>query len=411
MRILWVKAGRLLPVDTGGKIRSYNIVRQLSTRHDVTVLTYYDGPKDREYEQAMAEQFRSAVTIHTGSAASTLGTAARYLRYVPSKAPFAVTKFTAPAVRRSIEQRLAGGEVDVAVCDFLSASLNFPVRPPVPCVLFQHNVESVLWQRQAREERQPVRRAVFRLESAKMSRYEAAAVRRFDHVIAVSDADRDAMRDMVPFDRMSVVPTGVDTLKYRPAGCAPQDGLVLFLGSMDWEPNVDGVEFFCREVWPHVMAAVPHARFRVVGRNPLPSIRRLASSSVEITGTVPSVLEHLHQAAVVVVPLRIGGGTRLKIYESMAAAKAVVSTTIGAEGLDVHDGRDIVLADTAGAFAAAVVRVLKDAAERRRIETAAIELARRYDWREVSVTFEQVLAAVLGRRAADSAPDPLEATA
>jgi glycosyltransferase involved in cell wall biosynthesis len=314
-------------------------------------------------------------------------------------------------VRRSVAQRLAGGEVDVAVCDFLSASLNFPERSDVPCVLFQHNVESVLWRRQAREERQPVRRAVFRFESARMSRYEAAAVRRFDHVIAVSDADRDAMRDMVPFDRISVVPTGVDTLTYRPAGREPQDGLVLFLGSMDWEPNVDGVEFFCREVWPQVVALVPHARFRVVGRNPLPSILRLASDSVEITGTVPSVLEHLQRAALVVVPLRIGGGTRLKIYESMAAAKAVVSTTIGAEGLDVHDGRDIVLADTAGAFAAAVVRILNDAAERRRIEDAALELARRYDWREVSVTFEQVLAGMMRRRPADSATDPFEATA
>jgi glycosyltransferase involved in cell wall biosynthesis len=299
----------------------------------------------------------------------------------------------------------------VAVCDFLSASLNFPANPQVPCVLFQHNVESVLWARQAREERHTVKRVVYKIEAAKMARYEARTVERFARVIAVSEADRQAMASMTDPERIAVVPTGVDTRRYTPSAQPPRDGLVLFLGSMDWEPNIDGVDYFCREIWPAVQDAVPQARFRVVGRNPAASVRRLASESVEITGTVPSVLEHLHEASVVVVPLRIGGGTRLKIYEAMAAGKAVVSTTIGAEGLDVHHGQNILIADDPGAFARSVVDLLRDGQARRRMQDAAVALAALNDWQQVSTAFERVLADAAAKPAGRPALDPLGATA
>src|SRR5262249_10134243 len=159
----------------------------------------------------------------------------------------------------------------------------------------------------------------FKLEAAKMLRYERAAVRRFDHVIAVSESDRELMKSMTQGSRISVVPTGVDLKQYQTAaGDSATGQLCVFLGSMDWEANIDGVEYFCREVWPGVRASVPGARFRIVGRNPHPRVKRLVSESIEVTGTVPSVAEHLREAAVVVVPLRVGGGTRLKIYEAMA---------------------------------------------------------------------------------------------
>ncbi|HEY9403723.1 MAG TPA: glycosyltransferase family 4 protein, partial [Pyrinomonadaceae bacterium] len=164
------------------------------------------------------------------------------------------------------------------------------------------------------------------------------------------------------------------------------------------EANIDGVEYFCREVWPAVRAKVPGARFRIVGRNPHARVSKLASESVEVTGTVPSVVEHLREAAVFVVPLRVGGGTRLKIFEAMAAGKAVVSTTIGAEGLDVRHGENILLADDAESFARDLVRLLGDEAERARLEQAASALAARYDWTVIARTFEDVLVRVAGER-------------
>ena len=397
MKILWVKAGKLLPVDTGGKIRSFNLLRELNARDEVTLLSYYGGGRDPDYERALADLFPGAVPIHTGTpVAAGAATALDYAAKLYSRAPYSVTRFTSRAVRRLVTEWDAGRRFDVFICDFLSASMNFPERLHTPAILFQHNVESILWDRQAAAESHPLKRLVYRLEAEKMKRYERAAVQRFDHVLAVSEADKAAMAEMTDGSSISVVPTGVDTRAFKPQlRSDTPEPIVLFLGSMDWEPNIDGVQYFIDAVWPRVCAAIPAARFQIVGRSPTPAIRRLARNNVEVVGTVPSVVEYLHRAAVVVVPLRIGGGTRLKIYEAMAAGKAVVSSTIGAEGLDISDGGDIVLADTPAPFADAVVRLLRNASERRRIEDAALATASRYDWSAVAGQLEAILARVV----------------
>ncbi len=412
MKLLWVKAGKLLPVDTGGKIRSYNILRRLDERNDVTLLSYYGGPRDEAYENQLAERLPGAVTVHTeGFGSNLLASGVDYLRRLPSRAPYAVTKFTSRKVQSQIAALLSHGRFDVAICDFLAASLNFPSELETPTVLFQHNVESSLWQRQARHEPNPANRMIFKLEAAKMLRYEREAVGRFHHVIAVSDNDRDLMSAMTDASRISVVPTGVDLQQYQVAregagDANPTAPLVVFVGSMDWEANIDAVDYFCREIWPAVKRAVPGSRFRIVGRNPHPRVQKLAGDSIEVTGTVASVIEHYREAAINIVPLRIGGGTRLKIYEAMAMGKATVSTSIGAEGLDVNDGADIAIADSSEKFASSMIRLLKNEGLRRRIEKAAAEQATRYDWSVITERFEDVLERVAGQRLGAHASAP-----
>jgi glycosyltransferase involved in cell wall biosynthesis len=392
MRLLWVKAGKLLPVDTGGKIRSYNLLKQLATRHELALLSYYGGARDLAYEDEIVRHFPRAVPIHDGSPDGGLAVYLDYARRLVSPAPYAVTKFTSGLVTRLLTDWLADRRADVVVCDFLSASLNFPRQLDSACVLFQHNVESVLWRRQAAHERSLLRRIAFSIEAAKMARYERATVRRFPRVIAVSERDRRAMSVMTEEARISVVPTGVDLAQYRAAaGTTATRPTVMFLGSMDWEANVDAVEYFCRDIWPVVLTKVPDAIFRIVGRAPQPRVLRLASNSVQVTGTVPSVINDLKHAAVFVVPLRIGGGTRLKIFEAMAAGRAVVSTTLGAEGLDVTNGRDVILADAASDFSEAVVGLLQQPAWRAELERAAADTAARHDWPVIAERFEAVL--------------------
>jgi glycosyltransferase involved in cell wall biosynthesis len=292
----------------------------------------------------------------------------------------------------------------VAVCDFSHAAVNFPKSLTTPSVLFQHNVEAEIWRRHAETESNPIKKRLYGVEFNKMLRYEQQAVRRFHHVIAVSENDRDLMSAWVDKSRISVVPTGVDLQQYQPEISPRAVGpLVMFVGAMDWEPNADAVEYFCQKIWASILAQVPSARFRIVGRNPIRRVQRLASDSVEVTGSVPNVVDHLRAAAVVVVPLRVGGGTRLKIYEAMAAGKAVVSTSIGAEGLDVHDGTDVMLADDPGAFAQATIVLLRDADLRRAYEREAARLAAKYDWSAIGERFADVLAMVArpGRQFAD----------
>jgi glycosyltransferase involved in cell wall biosynthesis len=386
MKILWVKPGKLLPLDTGGKLRTYNILHHLSVGHDVTCLTYYGGQRDREYERGIRQCLPGSVPIHTEAAEATgFWRYFEYVRHLPQSAPYAVNRFTSPRVQKKVAEWISQRRFDVAICDFLASAPNFPRDLATPTVLFQHNVESVLWKRRVEFAANPVHRASARIEAAKMLRYETAQVRRFHHVFAVSEQDRQSMSQMTDLSRISVIPTGVDLTKYRYDPEARSAGpLVIFIGSMDWEPNIDGVEYFCRDVWPHVLAEVPRAVFRIVGRDPHPRVRSLASTSVEVTGTVPSVIDHVRQAAVLVVPLRMGSGTRLKIYEGMAMGKATVATRVGAEGLDVRHEHDILLADEPARFVEYVVTLLRNETLRHQYEKAAAATARQYDWSVVT---------------------------
>ncbi|HEV2395668.1 MAG TPA: glycosyltransferase family 4 protein [Candidatus Sulfotelmatobacter sp.] len=393
MRILWVKAGKLLPVDTGGKIRSYNILRHLARSHQVTLLSYYGGKKDPDYESNAMGEFPGAETIHTAALdGSPLAQYVEYARLLFRPAPFAVSKFTHAEVKRVVSSWMVERKFDVAVCDFLSASLNFPFEMATPAVLFQHNVEGALWQRLATTESNPARKLAYTLEARKMWNYERNALRRFRHVIAVSENDKAQMLAMEPSCSITVVPTGVDTDKYTVAPPAKSDPpKIVFLGSMDWEPNIDAVMYFCREIFAKIRAAIPAAVFQIVGRSPNAAVKQLASEHVEVTGTVPSVNEYLREATVFIVPLRIGGGTRLKIFEAMASGKAVVSTTIGAEGLAVQSGRDLVLADDPETFADATIHLILDSGLRRKYEEAAARLAAQYDWSNIVQQFAAVL--------------------
>jgi polysaccharide biosynthesis protein PslH len=414
MKILWVKADKLLPVQNGGNIRTYHVLRHLSTRHELTFYSYYAGAPDPDYEHELQRQLPGAVAVCTGK--PELSGAARgldYLAHLRAQPPYAVSRFAHPKVQKQLQGWFREQRFDVAVCDFLDAAVNFPGNLTIPSVLFQHNVESEIWRRHAATATNPAKKMMYQMEFRKMLRYERAAICKFQHVIAVSENDRSLMMKWVDGNRVTVIPTGVDLSQYRPPSDSNSDSqqfdtlrpVITFVGAMDWEPNIDGVEYFCSEVWPLIKAEVPQALFRIVGRNPDRRVQKWATDStngehsIEVTGRVASVVEHLHQSAVVIVPLRIGGGTRLKIYEAMATAKAVVSTTVGAEGLDVHHGRDILLADDASSFAHSVIMLLRDPEHRRRYEKAAAETAARYDWPAIGERFSEILQAVTQNKA------------
>jgi glycosyltransferase involved in cell wall biosynthesis len=404
LRILWVKANKILPAHSGGDIRSYQILRRLASIHELVFLSYYDGERDTAYEAELARQFPRSVCLCTGKRGlNSVGRGLDYLVRMATAVPYAVSRFESVPIQEKLNTCFEEKHFDVAVCDFLDAAVNFPSRLAIPTILFQHNVESEIWRRHAMTECNPVKKLLYQVEFKKMLSYEQSAVRKFHHIIAVSEHDRHLMSGWTDSARITVVRTGVDLQQYRPGPISGAvDPLVLFVGAMDWEPNVDAAEYFCRDIWPSIQAKVPAARFRIVGRNPVRRVQKLASSSIEVTGSVPSIIDHLRESALVVVPLRVGGGTRIKIYEAMATGKAVVSTSVGAEGLDVHHGQDIVLADVPVAFAGAVTALLQDVELRRRYERTAAALAAKYDWTAIGDKFGQVLETVAGTQSRES---------
>jgi sugar transferase (PEP-CTERM/EpsH1 system associated) len=284
--------------------------------------------------------------------------------------------------------------------------VNLPPSLPCRSVIFTHNVESEIWRRHAETKTSWIERRLYERQHASMLRFERDTLARFDGVLAVSDADRDTFARLFPGvirHPVHVVPTGVDTEFFAPSpDDAPSPGddpspldapSLVFTGSMDWLPNEDAMTYFCRDILPAIRAAAPGTQLSIVGRAPTPAVQKLAADrGVVVTGRVDDVRPYMRDAAVYVVPLRIGGGTRLKIFEAMAMGKAVVSTTVGAEGLPVEDGKQVLIADEPGAFARAVVRLLDDVTERRRLEAAARALVvARYDWSAVAGELEVAL--------------------
>lgn len=390
MRILFLSAPLLFPANTGGRIRSSEILRRLARRHRITALCFRTPHDTEEAVASMRACCERLETVDWRDAPKfTLRFYAALAVSALSPLPYTVRKYRSAAMQARVSAEAPAH--DVIVCDFLQPMVNVPTAASVPIILFQHNVEAAIVERHVRHARTRVARAYLRVELAKLARFEALALRRASHTIAVSDADCRLMSARYGVANVSAVPTGVDVDYWRPRG--EHAGLdLVFTGSMDWIPNQDAVTFFIRDILPLIRREIP-VSFWIVGRNPPRAIRDLegATPGVYVTGTVEDVRPWVERAAVYVVPLRFGGGTRIKIFEAMAMAKCVVSTTVGAEGLPVEAGRHLLIADTPAAFAEAVLSLLKDDQRRRRLGLAARELvASRFTWDTVAARFEAI---------------------
>ena len=401
MKILWLNAGLLLPLDKGGKLRTWHMMRHLAMRHDITYLSFSEPAQSAADRDGMREVCSRLETVPRTDPAK--GTARFYIdaaSYLTDPVPYAVAKYRSPAYAAKIRQLLAEQRFDAIVCDFLPPVVNLPERLPCPAILFTHNVEAEIWRRHAGNATNPASRFMLGQQWARMLRFEGAALSRFDLALAVSDADRQTFDRLYPGALRvpaHVVQTGVDTTYFAPSAAAERRAHLVFTGSMDWLPNEDGMQYFVAEILPIIRQSEPDTTLSIIGRSPTPAVKRLAETAgIEVTGRVDDVRPHIAAGSVYIVPLRIGGGTRLKIFEAMAMAKAVVSTTVGAEGLPVTSGQDVVIADEPARFAQAVVQMVRDPDARRRIEASARRLVvAKYDWSAVAQDFEDALARVV----------------
>jgi glycosyltransferase involved in cell wall biosynthesis len=277
-----------------------------------------------------------------------------------------------------------------------------------PTLLFQHNVEAMIWKRHYQAQTNPIKKSYLYNQWRKARRFEYASCRRFDYVVGVSRDDCATMRRDYGIENVADVPTGVDTDYFRPRGHERREPRnLVFTGSMDWLPNQDAVLYFADRIIPLIKRLVPDVTLTVVGRNPYPGLIELSKRdpSITVTGRVDDVRPYIERAGAYIVPLRIGGGTRLKIYEAMAMEKAIISTSIGAEGLPVRDGEELLLADTPEAFAAAVVRTITDEAFTRELGARAGRAVERCGWNRAAERFAEICARVARRPALEVTAD------
>ena len=402
MRILWLKSDLLLPLDKGGKIRTWHLMRHLARRHEITYVAFAEPGVSQADIEGMREVAARVITIPRSEAPKSsfrfyTGVAAHLL----DPLPYAVAKYRSRAYRTAVQTCLGEERFDLIVCDFLVPAVNLPSELPCPAVIFTHNVESEIWRRHTETKTGWVNRRLYGSQYRRMLRFEGRTLERFGGILAVSEADRRTFARIYPGTIRKpsyVVPTGVDTEYFASAPSEGDSRRLVFTGSMDWLPNEDAMVYFCREVLPLVRREEPGTTLSIVGRAPTPAVVRLGDEpGVQVTGSVDDVRPFMRDAAVYIVPLRVGGGTRLKIFEAIAMGRVVVSTTIGAEGLPITDGVHVRIADRPEDFARVLVHLLRHPAERRRLEAAARALvAQHYDWSAVAGQLERVLVQVAG---------------
>ncbi|HZU27754.1 MAG TPA: glycosyltransferase [Bryobacteraceae bacterium] len=392
MKLLWVKSDFLHPPDRGGQIRTLETLKRLHRRHEVHYIGLKQPGEDEGPRRAGEYSSRWYAVEHVVPDKTSLAFAGQLARGLFDRVPVAVSRFRSRAMRRQLHALLARQKFDAVVCDFLFPAANIPDLAPV--TLFQHNVEALIWQRRLAQANNPLQRAYIGLQARRMERFEREVCRSVGSIIAVSEQDAEIMRREYGAARVSAVPTGVDTDCFRRPEQVDAKTDLVFVGSMDWMPNIDGALWFANEVLPLIRKHVPECTLAVAGRRPAAEIQELArrDSGITVTGTIPDVRPWIWGARAAIVPLRIGGGTRIKIYEAMAAGTPVVSTTIGAEGLDVRNGDTILLADDAAGFADACISLLRRQEQAGRISGAARDLvSSRYSWDAVADAFEKLL--------------------
>lgn len=399
MRILWICPTLLHPTINGSQIRTLGILRHLSRKNEI----HFVGTARHGQTTDQKDEYCSAVHAFPlqPPARGSLAFAVDAFLNLFSPIPLYVARYASRPARECVKRLLRDNTYDVVVVDFLLSVPNLPASHLGNAVLFQHNVEARIMGRLAAETASRPRRAYLSYMSRRVEQYEKAACSRVRHVITVSASDSAYIAKHYGVNATSI-PTGVNVLHFeRPSGVssdavspdAPHSDLV-FIGSMDYLPNIQGVHWFVERVLPLIHASRPDTTVALVGKYPDSSIQALTvkDSRIRVTGTVPDVRPYLWNAEASIVPLLAGSGTRLKIYEAMAAGVPVISTALGAEGLAHTDGTDIVLASDPESFATACLDLLEDSARRDSIAQAGHALVKsRFDWSAVAEEFQGIL--------------------
>ncbi len=391
------------PPRYGAQARVHGLMTQMARRHDVAgVMLIEDRFDAGECQLAMQTYCREVVLVPNPYGQEGLTKRLQQLRSLASTHSFERLRVMVPALQPALERVLRSRRFDIVNLEF--SFLGYcnlrqapPGEKPPALVVDSHNIDYDLGRQYARVGGL-VRRGYAGVNWRKLRREELTTYRDADGVYLCSAADQRRLLDEIPGTRTAVIPNAADVEYFQPRSTDPlPDGrTVVFFGLLSYFPNVDGVTHFVKDIWPHITEAHPDARCKLIGGEPPSSLLEMAGPRIELTGLVEDLRPHLAAAAVVVVPLRLGGGTRLKIVEAMAMGKAIVSTTLGAEGIEAVPGRDILIEDRPEAFADAVNRLLADPGLAAQMGQSARELAvERYSWSGAAHALEDFYGEVL----------------
>ena len=375
------------PLVTGAKIRTFNLMKALAAECDIELLTVITSPADEALVCPIEEAGIRCHLLQHKRLSSRMGKGIDAALSFISSEPYLTRHYTFPAYRRRLDCLLAEKSYDVIHCDSISMSDNLTGLDKKSLILTEHNIEQMIWAGYVEHARGALTRIYRQNQYHKVKRLEDNLNKFYDHVVTVSEADKRKLARCFPAERIVVVDNGVDPATYAADRPADSRSGVVFTGSLDWHPNIDGLTYFAREIFQPLRRHHPEGAITIVGRHPGAALKNLLSGlpGVGLRADVPEIQPFLRAARVMIVPLRIGGGSRLKILEAMASGLPVVSTSKGAEGLAVVDGESIIIRDDPVAFAAAVAELLENDDLWNRLARRGRELVQaRYSWRQVA---------------------------
>ena len=398
MKLLFIDEEFPYPLNTGKRIRSYNLARVLAKRNQITYLAY--GEENSEAFQALAKHGIRPVAIKPPHMAKTgIRFYLKLLLNVFSRYPFMVTNHYSTRFQNAVNTLIRADSFDVVLAEWTPYAIFMQEPSKTRKVIVAHNIESSIWRRYEETETNIFRKYYIMLQRSKVELFERKCYSWVDGATAVSNEEAEEIASLGAHYPVATIENGVDVSYFSPRADAPDPDTLVFTGSMDWRPNQDAAVWFAEEILPIIRQAKPGIKVVIVGRRPPEHVKTLENlDGVTVTGTVDDVRPYIAAGAVYIVPLRIGGGSRLKILEAMAMKKAVVSTTVGAEGLEVTDEKTILIADGAEGFAKAVLRALDDRELCRALgERARTLVEETYRWSRLGEKYEKYLLEVSSR--------------
>ena len=398
LRILVLAEEICCPVNSGKRMRTWNLLRRLAKRHSISYLCF-----GLIGDPGVAELAQTGIRVHLVRPSNDRRRWSLFWGLIGnlfSPYPYSADKYYTRRFRRKLTELLRSEQFDVVHFEGTHCARHLSSIEGVARVIGTHNIESQIWFRRAHQSQSWIRRIFFRSQAIKMSRFERRVLLQAEAATAVTAQDAQQMRNW-GVSEISLVSNGADLDAYQCLAPATEPNELLFLASLDWFPNQDALAFFLREILPRILSLHPKAILRIVGRRPSRALRKLiaGNQSTELVGEVQDVRPYLARAEVVVVPLRIAGGSRLKILEALAAGKAVVSTSIGAEGLELTPNEHFEVADTPMQFAQRTAVLLSNLAMRHRLgENGRRLVTERYDWDGIVPVLEMAWLKALASR-------------
>lgn len=399
MKVLVLTAKAIWPLLGGAEIRNFSLLKETSKHHDVFLLSFLLDGHGRDHFGALEPYCRRIVGIDLVRPKwSRLARAARSA--LGGSRPFIIDDYRRREMAAAVERIVREERIDVIHAHFLHVGQYAANKGRAAFVYDAHNLEHVLWQRFASIQKDPVMRTFARVQLPKFVRWQRRVADLSEKIVTLSEGDRDEFLRICPGADVTTVPNGADVEYFSPLPAIPvEENALVYFANFGWPPQDDAALYFHDEILPIVRREIPDVTLYLAGKTPPESIRRLASSRVVVTGMVPDIREYIQRAAVVVLPLRVGAGTKHRVFQALAMEKALVTTAVGAEGIALEHGRNAMIADGPAAFAAHTVALLRDPARRQALGTAGRELVvSRYDWRANYANLETVFQEAVAKR-------------